>query len=82
MQLFQQGKHKDYYTVSVTLTAGTSTSVADTKISASDTVFLTPTNAAARAIEVHVGTITPGTGFALGHATAAGTETYNALVIR
>ena len=83
MTLFRRGEHKDYHFVSVTLTAGTSTVVADTKIGGSnDRVFLTPTNAAARALPVHVSARTAGTSFTLTHGAAGGTETYEALVIR
>jgi hypothetical protein len=82
MQLFQQGRHKDYAFVSVTLTAGTSTSVAYSGMSTDHRVFVTPTNAAARALPVHVSAKTAGTGFTLTHGSAAGTETFDALVVR
>lgn len=82
MQAFRRGEHKDYHFVDVTLTAGTSTVVADTRIAASDRVLLTPTNAAARALPVHVSARTAGVSFTLGHGAAGGTETYQAVVMR
>lgn len=81
--LLQQGKHKEYHIGSVTLTAGTSTTVANTSVTAECRVFLMPTNAAARTLGLpHVSTKTPGTSYVLTHGAAGGTETYDALVIR
>lgn len=82
MQAFRRGQDKDYAFVSVTLTAGTSTVVVYTGMTADHKVFVTPTNAAARALPVHWSATTAGVGFTLTHGSAGGTETYTALVIR
>lgn len=81
-RLLQEGRHRDFHFVSVTLAAGTSTVVADTKIGTSDRILVMPTNAAARALPVHVSARAAGASFTLTHGAAAGTETYDAVVIR
>ncbi len=80
--LFQQGKHKDYVTRAVTLSAGTSTVVAETSMTDTSRVLLTPTSSAAAAIHPYVSARTVGTGFTLTHSSAAGGETYDCIVIR
>lgn len=80
--LFQQGRHKEYASVSVTLSAGTSSVIAYTGMTSASTVVLTPTNAAAAALSPYVSAKTAGTGFTLTHGAAGGTETFNALVFR
>jgi hypothetical protein len=80
--LLSQEKYKDYYATSITLTAGTTTSVAWSGMSADHRVALTPTNAAAAGLSPYVSARTAGTGFTLTHATAAGTETFDVVVIR
>lgn len=81
--LLQQGRHKEYHLASVTLTAGTSTTIANTTVTADCRVFLMPSNAAARTLGLpHVSAKAPGTSYTLTHGAAAGTETYDALVIR
>lgn len=80
--LLQQGKHKDYVARSVTLSAGTSTVVAETSVTSTARVLLTPTSSAAAALTPYVSARTAGTGFTLTHGSAAGGETYDCLVIR
>lgn len=81
-QLLTQEKYKDYYTQSITLTAGTTTTVAWAGMSADHRVLITPTNAAAAALSPYVSARTAGTGFTLTHGTAGGTETFDLVVIR
>lgn len=81
--LFQQGKHKEYSLASITLTAGTSSVIADTTVTSDCRVFLMPSNASARTLGLpHVSAKTVGASYTLTHGAAAGTETYDALVIR
>lgn len=80
--LFQQGRHKDYLVRSITLSAGTSTVVAWSGMSADHRVSLTPTNSAAAALSPYVSARTAGTGFTIAHGSAAGTETFDAIIIR
>jgi hypothetical protein len=81
-QLLALEKYKDYYATSITLTAGTSTTVSWSGMSNSHRVSITPTNAAAAGLSPYVSARTPGTGFTLNHGTAAGTETFDLIVIR
>lgn len=81
-QLLQLGKHKDYVIRSVTLGAGTTTTVADGGVTADCRVFLMPTNSGAAALSPYVSARTAGTSFVLTHGSAGGTETYDCLIIR
>ena len=81
-QLLFNEKYKDYYLASITLTAGTTTVVAWTGMSVSHRVAITPTNSAAAALSPYVSARTAGTGFTLTHGAAAGTETFDLIVIR
>ncbi len=81
-QLLALESYKDYHATSITLTAGTSTSVAWSGMSADHRVSLTPTNAAAAGLSPYVSARTAGTGFTLTHGAAAGTETFDVVVIR
>jgi hypothetical protein len=74
--------YKDYTTRSITLTAGTTTSVAWAGMSADHRVSITPTSSAAAALSPYVSARTAGTGFTLTHGAAAGTETFDCIVIR
>lgn len=69
---------------SITLTAGTTTSVANTAVLSASQLWLQPTSAAGAALSSQpwVSATTPGTGFTLTHSAAAGTETYQYLFIR
>lgn len=78
---FQRAEHKSYRLIDVTLSAGTTTAVATTDINAEHHVFLMPTNAAAAALSPYVSAVSPGASFTLTHGTAAGTETYSAMII-
>lgn len=81
--LLQQDKHKEYSLASITLTAGTTSVIADKTVTDTCRVFLMPTNASARTLGLpHVSAKTVGASYTLTHGTAAGTETYDALVIR
>jgi hypothetical protein len=80
--LMSQEKYKDYYATSITLTAGTTSSVAWSGMSNDHRVSITPTNAAAAGLSPYVSARTPGTGFTLTHGAAAGTETFDIIVIR
>lgn len=80
--LLTQEKYKDYRVQSVTLTAGTTTSVAWNGMSADHCVSITPTNSAAAALSPYVSARTAGTGFTLTHGAAGGTETFDCLIIR
>lgn len=80
--LLTREAYKDHYTTSITLTAGTTTSVAWAGMSADHRVSLTPTNSAAAALNPHVSARTPGTGITLTHGSAAGTETFDLIIIR
>ena len=81
--LMRAGKHVEILSGSVTLTAGTSTSVPLTDILSGSKVLLTATSAAARTLGVPAVTAkTQGTGFTLTHAAAAGTETYDYVVYK
>lgn len=80
--LLSQEQYKDYHATSITLTAGTATSVAWSGMSNSHRVSIMPTNAAAAALSPYVSARTPGTGLTLTHGTAAGTETFDLVVIR
>ena len=80
--LLNQEKYKDYTVMSVTLTAGTTTAVAWSGMSTSHRVALTPTNSAAAALNPYVSARTAGTGFTLTHGAAAGTETFDCIIIR
>ena len=77
------GRHIETATGSVTLTAGTSTSLADTSVLSTSVVTLTATNAAARTLGIPAVTAkTQSTGVTLTHGAAAGTETYDYVVFR
>ena len=77
------GKHVETVKGSVTLTAGTSSVVAQTAVLSDSVVVLIPTNAAARALgTVAVTAKTQGTGFTLLTPAAAATETYDYVVFR
>jgi len=80
--LLTQEKYKDYTARSITLTAGTTTSVAWTGMSADHRVLITPTSSAAAALSPYVSARTAGTGFTLTHGAAAGTETFDCIIIR
>ena len=80
--LLMQEKYKDYTVQSVTLTAGTTTSVAWPGMSAEHRVSLTPTNSAAAALSPYVSARTAGTGFTLTHGAAGGTETFDCIIVR
>jgi hypothetical protein len=69
---------------SLTLTAGTTTSVANTAVLPASQLWLQPTNASGAALttQPYVSAQTAGTGFTLTHASAAGTETFQYLFIR
>ena len=69
---------------SLTLTAGTTTSVANTAVLSASQLYLQPTNASGAALSTqpYVSAQTAGTGFTLTHASAAGTETFQYLFIR
>ena len=81
-RLFQRGLHKDYKISSVTLSAGTSTVVSNDYVTDEASILLTPTNAAAAALSPYISARAEGVSFTLTHATAGGTETYTAIVIR
>jgi len=80
--LLTRESYKDYTTRTITLTAGTTTSVAWTGMSAEHRVSLTPTNSAAAALSPYVSARTAGTGITLTHASAGGTETFDLILIR
>jgi len=80
-QLLTQGKYRDYTLMTVTLSAGTSTVVSWTGMSADHRVFITPRTSAAAALSPYVSARTAGTGFTLTHGAAGGTETFDCLVI-
>jgi hypothetical protein len=80
--LLTQEKYKDYTTRSITLTAGTTTTVEWSGMSADHRVSLTPTNSAAAALSPYVSARTAGTGITLTHASAGGTETFDLILIR
>lgn len=80
--LLTQEKYKDYTSRSITLTAGTTTSVTWAGMSADHRVSITPTNSAAAALSPYVSARTAGTGFTLTHGAAGGTETFDCLIIR
>lgn len=82
IKLLQQGKHKEYKVRSITLTAGTTTTVSETTITSTSIVLLQPTNATAAALSPYTSAKTPGVSFQLTHGAAAGTETYDVLIIR
>lgn len=83
VDLFRQGKHVETITGSFTLTAGTSTAVAETQVLTTSKVVVVATNAAARGLgTVAVTAKTQGTGFTVTTAAAAGTETYDYIVFR
>jgi hypothetical protein len=82
MNDFRRGKLKDYEVLSITLTAGTSTVVAAPNVTTSARVLLFPTNAAAAALNPYRSATSAGTSFTLTHGAAAGTETFDGLVIR
>lgn len=83
VDLMRRGEYRDYVVGSVTLTAGTSTTVTQTNMLTTSMVLFSPTNSAARALGIPaVTTKTQGTGFGLTHAAAAGTETYDYQLIR
>lgn len=83
VDLFRQGKHIETVTGSVTLTAGTTTSVTQTAVLSTSTIVPVPTNAPARALGIVAVTAkTQGTGFTLTTPSAAGTETYDYVVFR
>lgn len=77
------GRHVETVTGSVTLTAGTSTSVANTAVLSTSVVMMTPTNAAARSLGIVAVTAkTAAVGFTLTTPAAAGTETFDYVVVR
>lgn len=80
--LLTRETYKDYTTRSITLTAGTSTVIAWDGMSAEHRVSLTPTSSAAAALSPYVSARTAGTGFTLTHGAAAGTETFDCIIIR
>jgi len=79
---FVRGDHKDYSLTKVTLTAGTTSVIADDYVTTEASIVLMPTNAAAAGLSPYVSARSEGVSFTLTHGTAAGTETYDALVIR
>ncbi len=79
---FVRGDHKDYSLTKVTLTAGTSSVIANEFVTTEAAIVLMPTSSAAAALSPYVSARAVGVSFTLTHATAAGTETYDALVIR
>lgn len=81
-KLFRQGRHKEYDLFSITLSAGTSTVVSAPNVTSNARVLLFPTNAAAAALNPYRSATSAGTSFTLTHGAAAGTETYDGLVIR
>ena len=81
--MMRQGQYRDYVVGTVTLTAGTSSTIAQTNMLSTSVVQFTPTNSAARALGIPaVTTKTQGDGFGLTHAAAAGTETYDYVLLR
>ena len=82
IRLFQQGKHKDRDIVSVTLTAGTSSVVTATGVTDDCAITLTPTSSAAAGLSPYVSAKSQGVSFTLTHGTAAGTETYDCVILR
>lgn len=82
-EFMKQGKHVETIKGSVTLTAGTSSVVAQTQVLSDSVIVLQPTNAAARALgNVAVTAKTQGTSFTLTTPSAAGTETFDYVVVR
>jgi len=83
VEMMRAGKHVETVTGSVTLTAGTTSAVAQTAVLSTSVVFVQPTNAAARALGlVAVTSKSQGVGFTLTTPAAAGTETYDYVVVR
>ena len=83
VDLLKTGKHVETVKGSITLTAGTTTAVAATSMLTDSVVLLMPTNAAARTLGVVAVTAkTQGTGFTLATPAAAGTETYDYVIVR
>jgi hypothetical protein len=75
-----QGKMNAVATV--TLAPGTTTTITDSRIGPASFISVSPTNAAAAGLfsGVHIASKTKGSA-TLGHGTAAGTETYDVLII-
>lgn len=67
------------YKGSLTLTAGTATTVSDVRVLSTSSIVLQETNAAAVALATrpYIYSKTAGTGFLLSHAAAGGTETFD-----
>ena len=83
VDMLKGGKHVESVKGSVTLTAGTSTVVPETRVLTDSVVVPIPTNAAARALgAIAVTAKTQGTSFTLTTPAAAGTETYDYIVHR
>ncbi len=79
---FQRAEHKDYKISQITLSSGTTTVVTNDYVTNEAAILLMPKNSAAAALSPYVSARSEGVSFTLTHATAAGTETYDALVIR
>ena len=81
--LMKTGKHVETVKGSVTLTAGTTSTVVQTAVLSDSVIVLTPTNSTARSLgNVAVTAKTQGTSFVLTTPSAVGTETFDYVVIR
>lgn len=81
IRALQRGDHKDYKAIGVTLSAGTTTTVAEASVASTSRILLTPTSLGASDRQPYVSAKTGGVGFTLTHLPASGLETYDCIVI-
>lgn len=83
INMLRLGRHVETLSGSLTLSSGKLTTVADTNVLTGSVIALQPTNSAASTLGLPAVTAkTLATGFTLSHGTAAGTETYDYVLVR